>query len=232
MKLARERYNQHTRGAPFRNHLLSESFFAPCVAHPTPTSAATQPYSLFWSLSPHCAHLAGLPAHLAPTFAQDPECWLPFLTIGPPRPLDPGAQVQLVFSGTSNTPIHRSWSPNCLLSCLPMLHLPSPDKAGHSTSFGFCFFLVRQRGYSWSCSEDELCGFGCGVGSECGFRWRVRKRMSWEHWPSGASQKNQAKTLLQPPPFPEAPSPISWSHGILGELQKQRSWGWEKPGYS
>lgn len=146
VKLARERYNQHTRGAPFRNHLLSESFFAPCVAHPTSTSAATQPYSLFWSLSPHCAHLAGLPAHLAPTFAQDPECWLPFLTVGPPRPLNPGAQVQLVFSGTSNTPIHRSWSPDCLLSCLPTLHLPSPNEAGCTTSFGFCFFLLGKEG--------------------------------------------------------------------------------------
>lgn len=29
-----------------------ESFFAPCVAHPTSTSAATQPYSLFWVSHP------------------------------------------------------------------------------------------------------------------------------------------------------------------------------------
>lgn len=116
------------------------------MCSPTPTSAATQPYSLFWSLSPHCAHLTGLPAHLAPTFAQDPECWLPFLTVGPPRPLNPGAQVQLVFSGTSNTPIHRSWSPDCLLSCLPTLHLPSPNEAGCATSFGFCFFLLGKEG--------------------------------------------------------------------------------------
>ena len=42
VKLARERYNQHTHGAPFRNHLLSDFLCSMCS---TPSPPLLQPPS-------------------------------------------------------------------------------------------------------------------------------------------------------------------------------------------
>ena len=99
----------------------------------------------------------------------------------------------------------------------------SPYEAGYFIEFWFFLFICKQRGWSWSCLEGELCGFGCRVAGkvgECGV-WVQMEEEEEDGLGAltfGASQRNQAQELLPPPPFQEAAP----SHGISRVLRRQR----------